>query len=125
MNNLLVKSSLFQGIKEISNYVKSCKDYCFKPKKRKKYPATIHVTSHLASQMLGSIEAKKYIDPRIPIISIITDNSLIPNNLIDLGISINLMKMDTMQRLNLHNISLTPTIIELDDRLRIKPKGVI
>lgn len=68
---------------------------------------------HFSSQISNSIETKNYMNLWIPMVTIIIDNLLIRNSLIDLGIAINVMKMDTMQSLNLHNLRPTPTIIEL------------
>ena len=49
----------------------------------------------------------------------------IPNTLIDLGAAINVMKMETLCSLNIYNIRRTSTILELADRSKVKPEGVV
>ena len=58
-------------------------------------------------------------------VAICINNFSIPNTLIDLGVAINVMTMETLRSLNIYNIILTPTILELTDRSKIKPEGVV
>jgi len=50
---------------------------------------------------------------------------LISNVLIDLASTINVMTKKTMDQLGLVHIRPTPTMLELKDRSKIKPKGVL
>jgi hypothetical protein len=68
---------------------------------------------------------EKYVDPGNPIVTISIKNSSIPNTLNDLGVVINVMTMETMEKLNLCNLRPTPTALELADRSKIKPEGVL
>ena len=68
---------------------------------------------------------EKYIDPGVPLITITIIKFSIPNTLIDLGASINVMTMETLRSLNIYNIRPTPTILELIDRSKVKPEGVV
>ena len=53
------------------------------------------------------------------------ENTQILNVLIDLGISINVMTIEIVQKLGLTNLGPTPTILELADRSTIKPEGIL
>ena len=50
---------------------------------------------------------------------------LIPNILVDLGVAINVMTIETVQKLGLTNLRPTPTILQLADRSTIKPEGIL
>jgi hypothetical protein len=50
---------------------------------------------------------------------------LVPNTLIDLGETINIMTKKTMEQLQLLNLRPTPTVLELVDQSKIKPEGVL
>lgn len=49
----------------------------------------------------------------------------ISNTLVDLGIAINFMTRATFESLKFTNLRQTPTILELVDRLKIQPKGIL
>ena len=49
----------------------------------------------------------------------------ISKTLIDLGAAINVMTLETMKYLDLKNIRPTTTILELDDRYKIAPEGIL
>ena len=67
----------------------------------------------------------KYDDPGNPTVTVNIGNTQIPNVLVDLGASINVMTIETVRKLGLTNIRLTPTILELADRSTIKPEGIL
>jgi hypothetical protein len=75
--------------------------------------------------MSTNITTEKYVDPGVPIVTILINNISIPNTLIDLGATINVMTMETMQKLNICNLRPTPTILEMTDRSRVKLEGVV
>ena len=68
---------------------------------------------------------EKYTEPENPIVSIQIGDVLVSNVLIDLGETINVMTKKTMDQLGLVHIRSTPTVLELADRSKIKPKGVL
>ena len=68
---------------------------------------------------------EKYIDPGVPLVTISINKFSIPNALIDLGAAINVMTMETLRNLKIYNIRPTPTILELTDRSKVKPEGVV
>ena len=115
-----------QAIKNIPIYAKTIKDLCLKKTGRKKKEAKIvQVKGHLASLMSTSITMEKYIDPGVPLVTISINSFSIPNTLIDLGATINVMTIETLRNLKIYNIRPTPTILELVDRSKVKPEGVV
>ena len=50
---------------------------------------------------------------------------LVSNVLIDLGVAINVMTKKTMDQLGLVHIRPTPTVLELANRSKIKPEGML
>ena len=62
---------------------------------------TINVIAQLSELMLGQVICLKYLDPRIPIVDVHINGTMIPHTLIDLGAAINVMTKDTMLKLNL------------------------
>ena len=68
---------------------------------------------------------EKYIDPGVPLVTISINKFSIPNTLIDLGAAINVMTMETLCNLKIYNIWPTPTMLELTDRSKVKPEGVV
>ena len=75
--------------------------------------------------MSANISIEKYIDPGVPLVTISINKFSIPNTLIDLVAVINVMTMERLYRLNIYNIRPTPTILELANRSKVKPEGVV
>ena len=69
--------------------------------------------------MTGNIYITKYEDPSSPIFNFFINTICIPNTLIDLGVSINIMTRETIEKLGLIKLRQTPTILELADRSTI------
>lgn len=88
-------------------------------------PQKVHVLGDLVDIMLGNIKFPKYTDLGSLVVDVKINGTLIKNNLIDLGIAINVMTKDTMQLLQLANLRPTQTVLQLVDRFIVKPKGVI
>jgi hypothetical protein len=65
----------------------------------------------------------KYNDPRNPVVTIEINGISLPNTLIDLGATINVMPFDTMQKLQINQLRPTQTMIELADKSVISPAG--
>ena len=59
---------------------------------------------------------EKYTDPGNLVVSVHIGVILVPNVLIDLGATINVMTGQTMDQLGLVHIRATPTMLELADR---------
>ncbi|CAF4151008.1 unnamed protein product [Adineta steineri] len=60
-----------------------------------------------------------------PIVTTYIKHVPIPNTLIDQGVSINIMTINTMNELRLSDLKPTQTILELADRSKLKPEGII
>lgn len=65
------------------------------------------------------------LDLSIPIFKIHINGIEIPNTLIDLGATINIMRKNTMDQLRLTNLQYTPTFLQLVVRSTIKPYGIL
>ena len=72
---------------------------------------------------MGKTLLSKYDDPGNPTVTVQIGNTQIPNVLVDLGTTVNVMTIETIQKLGLTNLRPTPTILELADRSTIKPEG--
>jgi len=75
--------------------------------------------------MMGKIAMQKYVDPGSPIFKTHINGIEIPDTLINLEATINIMTRQTMEQLKLHNLLHTPTLLQLTDRSIIKPDGVL
>ena len=68
---------------------------------------------------------EKYTNPANPVVSVQIGDVLVSNVLIDLGAAINVMTKKTMDQHGLVHIHPTPTMLELVDRSKIEPEGVL
>eukprot|EP00253_Pinus_taeda_P020812 PITA_20812 len=75
--------------------------------------------------MTNTISMEKYVDPGIPRVNTIINNIHIPNTLIDLGAAINVMTLETMKTLQLTNLQHTTIVLELVDRSKVIPEGIL
>jgi hypothetical protein len=126
LKNVYIKIPLLQAIKDIPIYTKAIKELCLKKPTKKRFDSqTIHVIGNLAGLMTNTISMEKYVDPGIPRVTTIINNIPIPNTLIDLGAAINVMTLETMKTLQLTNLQFTPIVLELADRSKIIPEGIL
>ena len=120
-----MKIPLPQAIKDIPIYTKAIKELCLKrPAKKRLDSQTIQVIGNLAGLMTNVISMEKYVDLGIPRVTTIIKNISIPNTLIDLGATINVMTLETMKMLQLTNLQITPIFLELVDRSKFIPEGI-
>jgi hypothetical protein len=126
LKNVYIKIPLLQAIKDIPIYTKAVKELCLKKPTKKIFNSqTIHVIGNLAGLMANTISMEKYVDPGIPRVTTIINNIPIPNTLIDLRAAINVMTIETMKTLQLTNFQFTPIVLELADRSKIIPEGIL
>ena len=113
-------------MRDIPIYAKTVRELCLKKagRKKKDHP-TVQFIGQSTDQLTNQIGVDKYEDPRNPIVIVYIRGTYIPNTLIDLGAAINAMTLQTMRELNIPNIRPTPTMLELADRSKIKPEGVL
>ena len=88
-------------------------------------PQTIQFVGRAAELMTRCVSMEKYIDLGNPVVSVHIGNVLVSNVLIDLGEAINVMNKKTMDQLRLSHLRPTPTVLELADRSKIKPEGLL
>ena len=96
-----------------------------KPGRKTKEIKRIQVVGKIADIMMGKFSIQKYLDPGSPFVKTHINGVEIPNTLIDLGASINIMNKQTMEQMKLPNLLYTPTLLQLADRSVIKPDGVL
>jgi hypothetical protein len=127
LKNICVKIPLIQSIEDIPIYSKVVKELCIKnPSRKKKDPPTIHLVGGLSEYISEQPKLAKYGNPGNPIVTITINEVSIGNTLIDLGSAINVMTATTLEQLQFHPLlQPTPTILELSDKTRVIPEGIL
>ena len=74
---------------------------------------------------MGKTIIQKYLDLGSPIVKIHINGTEIPNTIIDLGATINIMSKQVMDTHRLPNLQYTPNLLQLADRSVIKPDGML
>jgi hypothetical protein len=122
LQNVCIKIPLLQDIKDIPIYAKIIRDICIKkPGRKKKEPPLVQVVGQL-SEFIYEMPYK-YNDPGNPVVTAEINGISLPNKLIDLGATINVMPFDTMKKIQMNQLRPTQTIIELEDTSVISPAG--
>jgi len=67
----------------------------------------------------------KYNDPWNLVVTIKINGTLLPNDLVDLGATINVMMVDTMTLLQLQGVGPTPIMLELESKSIVKHMGIL
>ena len=76
--------------------------------------------------MLEQVICINYLDPRVPVVDVHINGTIVPHTLIDLGASINVRTKDTMLKLNLQgSLRKTTTVLQLADYSTMTPKGIV
>jgi hypothetical protein len=113
-------------MRDIPILAKTIRDLCIKKLGRKrKQPSTIQVGGKTTTLISNQFQTGKYANPGNPIVSAYVKNIPIPNILIDQGAAINIMTINTMKELQLSDLKPTQTILELEDRSKLKPEGIM
>ena len=113
LKNVCIRITLLQAIRDVPIYSNMVRELCLKkPGRKQKDPPTIHVISQLSNYISGQPLLPKFANPGNPVVTIFINEISIGNTLIDLGTTINIMYMATLQRLQLHKL-LRPTPILL------------
>ena len=125
LKNIYVKIPLLQALHDVPIFSKTVRELVLKkPGRKPKYPPIAHVVGKLSKLMMGRAPLDKYDDPGNPTIIVYIGHNQIPNVLVDLGATINVMTIETVKKLGLTNLRPTPTILELANISRIKPEGI-
>ena len=75
--------------------------------------------------MLGRVIFSKYLDHGSPVVDVHIDGVIVPNNLIDMGVSINVITKETMLKINLQGALRKTTIaLQLADMSKIALEGI-
>jgi hypothetical protein len=106
VKNVCVKIPLLQAIKDVPIYAKTIKELCIKkPGQKQKDPPTIHLVGQLSNYISETPKIVKYANPGNPIVSVTINNVSIGNTLVDLGAAINIMTSNTVELLQLEQVS--------------------
>lgn len=103
-------------MRDVPIYAKTLKEYYSKnPREKSRDPLTIDV--------MGKFIHVKYGVQGNPILMVQNNEIEIPNVVVDLGASINVITFKTMHTLGLQNLKQTPTVLEIKDRSIVNPVG--
>jgi hypothetical protein len=100
-----------KAIKDIPMYTKMVQELCTWKQKNKQDPKAIQVIRQLENLMLGNLTIPKYSDPRSLAIKVSIGKVTIPNTVVDLGTTINVMKNEKNAKLSLEGLRPTPTVL--------------
>jgi hypothetical protein len=122
LQNVCIKIPMLQAIKDIPIYAKIIRDICLKKLgRKKKEPTLVQVVGQLFEFI--SEMPYKYNDPGNPIVIVEINGISLPNILIDMGATINVIPFDTMKKLQINQLRPTQTMVELEDKSVISPEG--
>jgi hypothetical protein len=112
LQNLYVKIPLLQALHDVPIYARTMRDICVKnPGRKTKDPLTVHVMGDLSALTSGKTPPVKYGDPGHPTVTVQVGKTIIRRVLVDLGATINIMTLETLQLLQLQDeVRETPTI---------------
>jgi hypothetical protein len=79
----------------------------------------------LSDLILGRETPVKYADLANPIVIVQIQGCSFPNTLVDLGVAINILTMETCNALGLHSFNPTLIMLQLANRLVVKPLGTL
>ena len=117
LRNICLKIPLLQSLTDIPIYAKIVNELCLKKLGRKrKEPPTIHFIGNAAILMRGKNSVDRYEYPGNLVALIHIQGILLPIILIDMGATINIMTLNTMQQLRIASLHQTPIVLELTDR---------
>jgi len=123
LKNIYVIIPILQALLNVPIYAKTVRDLVVKkPGRKPKDPPTVHVVGRLSKLMMGRAPLYKYDDPGNPIVIVYIGHIQIPNVLVGLGASINIMTIETIKKLGLADLRPTLTILEILDRSTINQK---
>jgi len=126
LKNVCIKIPLLQAIGEIPILAKTIKELTLKRLGRKpRDTRRIHLVGKIVDIMMGKIAMQNNVDLGSPIFKTHINGIEIPNTLIDLGATTNIMSRQTMEQLKLPNLIFTPTLLQLANRSIIKLDGVL
>ena len=113
LKNIYVKIPLLQALHDVPTFSKTVRELVLKkPGRKPKDPPIVNVVGRLSKIMMGRAPLGKYDDLDNPTIIVYIGKTHIPNIFFDLGTSINVMTIKTVNKLGLVDLRPTPTILE-------------
>ena len=114
--------TLLEAIEAIPQCAKALKGLCT-PRRRPRNSDVV-LTEHVSSILQTPVPTKRS-DPGSPTITIGIEGQTFDNALLDLGASVNLLPYSAYLRLGLGDLKATPVTIQLADKSKRVPKGVV
>ena len=100
LKNFYVNIPLLQALHDVPIYTKTIRDLVVKkPGRKPEDPTTVHVVGKLFELMMGRAPVAKYDEPSNPTVTGYIGHTQIPNVLVDLGTSINVMTIETVKKI--------------------------
>lgn len=126
LRNLCIKIPLLRAIKDMPILTKTMKElFLKKPNRKKKHHTKVQVVGQFTELISNQPRLIKYGNLGNPIVIAHIKHIPIPNTLVDHRSTINIMIVTTMEVLQLGNLKPIPITLELDDRSKVKPIGVL
>ena len=126
LKNICIKIPLLQAIQYILIYAKAIKELCEKNSVRKtKIIPIFHVVGTLSDLLLGKETHVKYEDTRNPIVIIQINGCSFPSALVDLGVAINILIIETCKVLGITTLEPATTLLELVGHSVSRLKGTL
>jgi hypothetical protein len=127
LRNLYIKIPLLQALQDIPIYAKTIKELCGrKPvKKIKNSSSIVHVVGSLSDLILGRETPVKYAYSGNSIVTVQIQGCSIPNTLVDLGATINILTIKTCNALGVHSFDPTSIMLQLVDQSVVKPLSTL
>ena len=98
LKNIYVRIPLLQALQDIPIYAKTIRDLVVKkPGMKSRDPTTLHVVRKLYELMMRKAPLAKYVDPSNPTVIVCIGKIQISNVLVDLGVSLNVMTIETLK----------------------------
>ena len=123
LRQVKVNIPLFDMIKQVPTYAKFLKDLC-----TVKRELNVNKKAFLIEQVSVIIQCKtpvKYKDPGCPTISVSIEGTCVEKELLDLGVSVNLLPYSMYKQLGLGELKPTSITLSLTDRSIKIPKGTV
>ena len=126
LQNLYVQIPLLQARKEIPIYAKTVKDmFLKKPGRKSKDLETVKGGGKLSALILGKTSPSKNDDLENLKIIVQMGEIVIPNTLVDLGVAINIMTKEIVEKLGIIGLRPTSTVLQLANRSTIWSEGIV
>lgn len=128
LRNILIKVALLKTLKWILVYAKTIWKICIKKPGRKRTESrTIQLVGKKTDLMIGRSLVGKRTYPRNLVVYVHISGFLVPNVLIGLRVIINVMNQQSIEKVHVFHLHLTPIVysLKIDKKKKKKQEGVL